>query len=471
MLPTVQFEPSPRQWPALVRASRPSELWRSRPIEAWRGETRRELGLPDDRLIIATGHQAGFWHPGILAKFIAADAVVDAIGRGLARAVHLVVDQDDNDCVHVDVPTRTAESVVRVESVSVVQPPEGWRTAPAPHRGAAMERPSGEVPALKALGAATTVLHPAVDSIIPGLRRIEALLREHEGERSLARQMARAVNDCLAVWMTPPAIIVASQLLDGAAGREFVRAIAADAAACALAYNEAVASNGGGIRPLKRRTSGHELPLWRIDEHGRRHAVFSDEVGGVPQSRLRPRALLMTAFMRLMVCDQFIHGRGGWEYDRAAERWMRRWMGVDLSPMAMATADLRLPLWEEGEAPMRAADAIIAYRRAWHDPWAVDGRGGASRAKATMVATIENLARKASGRREAYEAMQRALQRERGQRASHLETLRAQIERARAYEAQRVVIERRDWAFPLHSPEDLDSLNALIRARFADDSG
>jgi hypothetical protein len=178
----------------------------------------------------------------------------------------------------------------------------------------------------------------------------------------------------------------------------------------------------------------------------------------------------MTAFMRLMVCDLFIHGRGGWEYDRAAEWWMRRWMGIELSPMAMATADLRLPLWREGDAPMRAADAIVAFRRAWHDPWVVDGRG-ASRAKAKMVATIQNLARKASGRREAYQAMQLALQRERGQMASHFERLRAQIERARAYDAQRVVIERRDWAFPLHSRADLDALNALIRARFAGDSG
>jgi hypothetical protein len=470
MLPTVQFEPNPRQWPALARASRPSEVWRGRPIEEWRGEARRELGLSDDQLIIATGHQAGFWHPGILAKFIAADAVVDGIGRGLACALHLVVDQDDNDCVHVDVPTRTAESMVQVESVSVVEPPEGSWTVHSPHGGATMERPSGEVPALRAISAAATVLHPAVDSITPGLCRIEALLRAYEGEPSLARQMARAVNDCLAVWMRPPAIIAASQLLDGAAGREFVRAIADDAAACALAYNEAVASNGGGVRPLTQRTSGHELPLWRIDEHGRRQAVFSDEVGRVPLSRLRPRALLMTAFMRLMVCDLFIHGRGGWEYDRAAEWWMRRWMGIELSPMAMATADLRLPLWREGDAPMRAADAIVAFRRAWHDPWVVDGRG-ASRAKAKMVATIQNLARKASGRREAYQAMQLALQRERGQMASHFERLRAQIERARAYDAQRVVIERRDWAFPLHSRADLDALNALIRARFAGDSG
>ncbi len=38
-----------------------------------------------------TGHQSGFWHPGILSKYIAADAVASAID-GASAAV--VVDHD-----------------------------------------------------------------------------------------------------------------------------------------------------------------------------------------------------------------------------------------------------------------------------------------------------------------------------------------------------------------------------------------
>src|SRR5690606_23370241 len=65
------------------------------PFEQWR--VARRWGA------IATGHQAWLWHPGILAKYLAAAAV--ARDRNL-RAVNLVVDHDVYNPLKLDVPVR-----------------------------------------------------------------------------------------------------------------------------------------------------------------------------------------------------------------------------------------------------------------------------------------------------------------------------------------------------------------------------
>ena len=59
-------------------------------MAAWRMKTRRELGLDTSRPIIATGHQTLLWHPGILVKYLAADAVARAEDFATAN---LIVDQ------------------------------------------------------------------------------------------------------------------------------------------------------------------------------------------------------------------------------------------------------------------------------------------------------------------------------------------------------------------------------------------
>ena len=59
---------------------------------------------------------------------------------------------------------------------------------------------------------------------------------------------------------------------------------------------------------------------------------------------LRPRALSLTTWVRLLACDVFVHGIGGAKYDRIADRLIQRYFGVDPPGMICVSATLRLRL-------------------------------------------------------------------------------------------------------------------------------
>lgn len=59
---------------------------------------------------------------------------------------------------------------------------------------------------------------------------------------------------------------------------------------------------------------------------------------------LRPRALVTTMYLRLMVSDLFLHGIGGGKYDQLTDAIVREFFGIEPTPMAVATATLHLPL-------------------------------------------------------------------------------------------------------------------------------
>lgn len=72
---------------------------------------------------------------------------------------------------------------------------------------------------------------------------------------------------------------------------------------------------------------------------------------------IRPRALLTTMYLRMMVSDLFIHGIGGGKYDQLTDAIVREFFEMELPPMAVATATLHLPL-EEIELQDSQANSI-----------------------------------------------------------------------------------------------------------------
>ena len=96
---------------ATSHASAPPPALRSaallgRPLMEWRALTRRELGLPDSRPVVMAGHQAAFWHPGIVTKSLLAEVLAEALG---GVAAHVVVEQDVEPIAAVAVPVRTSD--------------------------------------------------------------------------------------------------------------------------------------------------------------------------------------------------------------------------------------------------------------------------------------------------------------------------------------------------------------------------
>lgn len=416
------------------------ELPRSlkRSAGAFAAETRRELGLPDDRPIVATGHQAELWHPGILVKYMAAAILAERHG---GAAVHLIVDQDVNEYGTLALPIRTSEGRLGLHR----------------HRFTTEtgDLPTGEARSFTPEELPREVL-PATADVGRGARAILDELRASADAPSAALQIARALDRLMQPYSSGFHIIAASQLLETFIGRRLLESMAADPWRCAEAYNRAAAAFPESATPLSILDDRVELPLWRLEPDGRRLKAWDDDIERARAGtiRLRPRALLLTALMRSAVCDLFIHGVGGRGYDRAMEQWMDEWLGMPLEPMGWATATLHLPLGDEGE-PIDVNVAQRELRRFWHDPDAADSGRSLSEGKAALLRPIANLPRGSRERRAAYRNLHDELSRARASHEASLKVRRATLETALLQASERPIRDRRTWAFPLYPHEML----------------
>jgi len=311
--------------------------------------------------VIATGHQAALWHPGILAKDIAMAIVARRVGGSM---VHLVVDSDVHETMRVDVPVVKGDrlSAVTVQLAPVdVNVPTGMQ--PAVDVGEA-------IASLEAVrGEAAVDVGPLIDA-----------LRAAPQAKTLAEQAAGLTTAMMRPYVGEVTLRNASGLLCDA--DELIEAMLQDARGCVMKYNRAAAAHPqAGIAPLMVEHDRVELPLWQLAWSRPRTRVFADLADSKPlltdvrgeviedRLSLAPRALLLTAVMRSRYCDLFIHGRGGYVYDRITEAWWKDWRGEALAPMTLASADMYLDF----DVPV-SDTAQLARARWWahHLPHNVD---------------------------------------------------------------------------------------------------
>lgn len=481
----VTIRPDAARWPGLVRAA-----FAARDRVAAEAN-RRALGLPADRPIVMSGHQARVWHPGILAKWMASVAAAGAVGEG-AAAAWVVVDQDEGDPFEVAFPARLPGGRLARRSWPGRDPLAG---APAALRPAA-----GEFPAPGVEPPATV----ALDCVAAGLARVRGALVARAGEPSAARQVARAVAD-LAAPVSPrgaaPVLVYASDLCRAPLFAALVARMRRDPGGCADAYNRAVAeSPGSGVSMLATGDArrGAELPVWRLRPAAgalpaRRERVYADTIGSAPLEQLAPRALLMTAVLRLACCDLFIHGTGGGGedgggvggatagYDAVMERWLAGWLvegaggggaerGPRLAPAAVVTATLRLPFGIEPATAEQAARAAWLAHRARHDP-ALLGDGEADAAKRALVERIAAARRRGEHPRDLFRRLHDLLGRCRERHAERLGRLEAEAGAVRARLRDTAIINDRTWPFPFYPDGDLAALRDGIEQSFAGAAG
>lgn len=401
-----------------------------------------------------TGHQAAFWHPGILAKFLA----VDAAGRALGAApAWLFVDQDDPP----------ADTVVR---------------CPVRREGGRFDRATWDV---ARSGPPPKTGIPMADA---GLERIAQAWQSSAAEAAPARRVALALAELMRPLVLPGAAMFATGLHDTDLFASIVEAMRRDPEGCIRAYNDAARAHPtAGIRPLEADAvqDRWELPLWRLnpgEPDAPRRRVFAEGLGEIPMRELAPRALLLTGLVRLAGCDLFVHGTGGGGdethegYDRVTEDWLRAWgrsdanvgelAGAGLAPAAIVTATLRLPVHAEAiPGPRDVARAEWVAHRARHDP-ALLGDEAAANARADLVERIAELPRHSHERAELFDQLHRLLARVRAERGARLEALAGEAARARALAASREVLDDRTWPFPLYPQADLRSLRDGVDASF-----
>jgi hypothetical protein len=380
-----------------------------RDLAAWRAESRAALGLPADRFIVLTGHQAGIWHAGIAEKFL--------VGARLAAErsgvlVHVVVDHDLNDAALVAFPALVGGKLARL----------------------ALERsPRGAGP--NALRKPVRTMRPERAHEVPAeieapLAAIERAVAAERGRENLAMQMAHAANALLA----PRARVDHTVAATAIAALPFAEAMRAHFAPMRGAYNAAV--RGERIAPL----APGELPFWKLNRATMSRSALME---GDAADLVAPRALTLTAIARLVLCDEFIHGTGGGRYDLAMERWITAAFGDDartaLTPMSVVTATKLAPLAKH-VAAFDAAATPEAQRALEQDPFNDDG--------ATKRALRDAITGTRAEKRTAYLAMRRAIIDARAARATELASLRTRIAANRDAIAAHALANDRTWPFP-----------------------
>jgi hypothetical protein len=421
--------------------------------------TRAALGLPTDRPVVMTGHQPTFFHPGILAKYHAARAIADA-ADGAAAAI--IVAHDTADPFALAAPDADEFGLPEPVEIALAPPTAGARTAS--HRCAQFG--AGKPPFEPGNAPKDADARAALDRAV---RTVTA----HADAPNAALQIARANAD-----LTGAHDRITPITTDDLAAAEIFRDAAhhmANNPRTLHAYNDACRAHpDAGVTPLDL-TDAHnpELPLWKIDREGRRARAHAKDLGAEPGAHdLRPRALLMTALLRTAACDLFIHGTGGFAYDRITTEWLARdaplpdRYAADTRHPAqtcMVTADLPLP--GEPAEPVSDADAHAARWRAHHARHhpAMTGDDALQRRRDELAASIAA----ASDRRERsarFRALHAFLD---GYRRSHADAIAA-LDRDAA-RLERIAARRRSGTarrFPafFHPASSLERLERAVRA-------
>lgn len=337
------------------------------PLSAVRGAMRAWLGHDDPQQpLIATGHQAELHHPGVWVK----NALIDAAARKAGgRAMHFAVDTDQPKHLRLrwpggSIPLSDAE-----------HPAEQWSGLIPPPSPAHV----AEVRSRFATAAAGWPFQPLVGRFLDSMRRLSlessnlpsALTNAvHELDWSLdLRHDALLVSP---ICLSEPYLLFAHHVL--ARADEF----AGDYNAALEEYRREnrIRTPGRPMPNLRCTPDGCEAPFWLDDlTTGRRQrAGVVREAGGFALRlengeqfvfdgaaegwaaagklmlflrrtgmRLSPRALTLTAVLRLLAADQFVHGIGGGQYDQVLDKLIWRHLRLEPPRFSVTTATLYFP--------------------------------------------------------------------------------------------------------------------------------
>ncbi len=321
--------------------------------------------------VIGSGHQAWFWHPGILIKDITA---VSLAQKYSGLAFHIVVDHDEHHACTIDVPVQTHNRLT-VKPLTLAHEKPGLSSLDQPCISLAA--------ALRNIDAFTTD-NPSAAPLLANLKSAIQSIHEKTQAGSIAPQnlahQITAILDLLRrnIGIQLP-VLFASQLAGMSGFKTLLDRFLADPLACVKAYNGAVAAHAdAGIAPLQIIDPDEmvEAPFWimsatpdkafpRVKAHVSRQAdgqwAISNSQGIAIDPvlhRLLPRALTMTGLLRSQACHLFIHGKGGGQYDQITETWWQTWTSQTLAPKAVASADLYLPFNVPSATPKQVTHAL-----------------------------------------------------------------------------------------------------------------
>ncbi|MEW5767029.1 MAG: hypothetical protein AB1797_05290 [bacterium] len=348
------------------------------------------------KIVIATGHQPIFYHPGILFKDMVVNALIE---RGGFWGLNLVVDSDTWPGQLIPIPC-LRDGILSLERVELFSREKNV---------AAEELPS---PGLEEFEANWNYISQKIERLLPGSNR-RTFVRYSEITRGLipfCKNLPELVVFSRRLFEEEMGFKHAEVFLSSLCGGEeflyFVSLILVRAKEFVLKYNSRLEQyrTKKGIRHplspfpnLKIEDSRLELPFW-IWEPGQERATLylkftgpqawicrneeeildlkaahlssqnipelSDWLGRLEAAgyKLRPKALMLTLFARLFLCDLWIHGVGGAEYEELNNQLAGDLFSVSLPPYAVASATLYLGIKGEEQGPVVDERQIEALR-------------------------------------------------------------------------------------------------------------
>ena len=337
------------------------------PLNEARSCMRRWLAHDDSQPLIATGHQAELHHPGVWAKNI----LIDAVARKLdGRAFHFSVDSDEPKHLQLRWPGGAVAltddpNEQRAEWSGLVQPPSASHLK--------------EVESTFEHAAARWSFTPAAFDFLRSLRRrllnfamLPAMLSDCLQELDWELGLRYDAMIASPIWMAEPYLLFAYHVLAragtfaadyNAALGEFRRDnkirdpgrpmpnLRIDPDSCEVPFWLDSLSAGSRKRALVRNVKGRFLldaadgSAFEFDQAAEGWQA-AESLGRWLRSqnlRLAPRALTLTAILRLLVADQFVHGIGGGQYDQVLDALTARHFQIDPPRFAVTTATLFFP--------------------------------------------------------------------------------------------------------------------------------
>jgi hypothetical protein len=440
---------------------------------------------PQPRRIVLAGHQPELFHSGVWFKNFVLDGLARRHG---AAAVNLVVDHDTCRQASVRVPTGSAARP-SVERVAFDAPAD---VVPWEERGIV------DAGAFRSFGwRAAELLRPLIAAPLVNELWPLAVAGADRGA-ALGAALAQARHAYEGFLGLETLEVPTSAVCRGESFVWFAVWLLAEASRVREVYNAAVDDYRVAHRV---RSASHPVPdladdgefcesplwVWSKSNPRRRHLFVARRAGGiiladregwtcdVPRAdagspsaaverlmaleaegiRLRPRALTMTWYARMVLGDLFVHGIGGAKYDEVTDRIIAELFGIGPPAYLTATATLHLPIAHDAGAERRLAAARKRRRDLeFHAETILEGDDegwrGAVRAKRACIDDFRRAA-ESSWEREAARRLHRAVVQANVTLARCAETeLRfLDAEEARFVEQLRAVqmLESREYAF------------------------
>ena len=340
------------------------------------GESLAHSPPDSSQRIYLVGHQPELVHPGVWLKNFVLDALAKRDG---ATAVHVLIDNDTAGEAAIEVPGGTVQSP-SLQSIGLDLPQGDKQGLPWEEQLLQDEEYFGASGGRIASSLAELIEQPIAQSLNWNIAdSVESPVR-------LGEQLARMRHELELQWGLRILEVPLSRLCQ----TESFRAFCAEALAQLGHLHDVYNATLGEYRRVHRlRTRSHPVPdlqrqgslletpfwVWTKENPVRRRlwartdgdAMELTDVEGLsrrlanPQRsfancfrqlaeleqegiKIRPRALMTTMYLRVFLCDYFIHGIGGAKYDQITDVLIRSVFGFSAPSYLTVTGTRRLPI-------------------------------------------------------------------------------------------------------------------------------